>query len=254
MILTVISWNADGLKTRRERGELIPILRHNPEIVCFQETRAAPQDITGMGTIHGYEAWFSPLWKNRYHGVGMMTRIHPDAVIFETGDPRTDGRGRLMVVTFRSFTLVNAYFPAHDVKTTSSIERLVFLDGLLEFFARLRRKDRAVILCCSDGDGRSPDLQDSYEGEGMPDKRSWSDKLSALGFFDPLKSSTHATISEPGISPGIFRKQDPGVVPDHIFVSRDLGQRVLSCSFLNGTRGSPHRPVSLDLEIAEPLP
>ena len=36
----IISWNANGLRTRIKNKDIDPILKENPDIILFQETKA----------------------------------------------------------------------------------------------------------------------------------------------------------------------------------------------------------------------
>ena len=37
----IISWNANGLRTRIKNKDIDPILKENPDIILFQETKAS---------------------------------------------------------------------------------------------------------------------------------------------------------------------------------------------------------------------
>lgn len=262
MILTLVSWNANGLAARMERGDLIPLLRHNPEIVCFQETKIAPSDIRErLRLLHGYQSWFSPLWRDRYCGVGMIARLTPRPVSFAAPAPLIDGKGRVMTADFLPFTLFNVYVPAGDGKQSGMEEKLAFLDSLLDAVGRLCEAGRPVVLCGdfaiahTDRDLWNPE-------EGCPsrcgttrEERGRLDRLVEMGFTDTLRLFNARPDAFTWWYTGHgLRQQGRGWRLDYFFVSGDLKDRVRGCSILKGIRGSDHCPVCLELEIAEPAP
>lgn len=259
MILTLISWNVSGLIQRMEKGELGPVLHHNPEIVCFQETRMNGSDISErLRPLYGYHSWFSELPQERYSNVGMISRLIPRQVSFGLGDPRTDGVGRAMMADLEFFTLINASVPSGDGESYPMKMKLAFLDGLLDAIARLREQGRPVVLCGDlnvahtdrdlwDAKTFDPEKPKVTEGE-----RSRLDRLAGLGFVDPLRAH--------GDRPDAFTwwhtghgiwQQKRGMRLDYFFVSPDLKCSIRNCAILSGIRGSDHFPILLELEIPE---
>jgi exodeoxyribonuclease-3 len=260
VILTLISWNTNGLLARMEKGDLIPLLHHNPEIVCFQETRVAPPDVAEwLRTLYGYRSWFSPLWEDRYYGVGMIARISPKAVSFSAGDPRTDGQGRIMLADFQAFTLINVYVPAGDGGAGATGKKLAFLDGLLDTVARLQNRGSPVVVCgdfCiahTDQDLSDPAIRMGYRNPGMTvEERARLDRLIGLGFIDPFRMIDRENVASAGWRTGHgLRQQDLCWRRDYFFISSELRDRLKSCSALKDVRGFDHNPVLIEFEIAE---
>jgi len=260
MILTLISWNSTGLIARMEKGELSPLLRHNPEIVCLQDTRIAGTAVPDrLRSIHGYYSHFSELWRGMDNGVGMISRISPKAVTFGAGDPRTDGQGQVMTADFGIFSLVNAYVPVGDGKPFSMNDKLSFLDGLLDTIVRLQELNRPVIVCGdfniahTDQDLRNPDESGPGITGTTVEERSRLDRLIGLRFFDALRLfDQRADAFTCWNSSKNLRQQGTGWRGDYFFVSNDLRDNVRGCSVIEGIQGSNHCPISLELEVAEP--
>jgi len=249
MTLTLLSWKVNELIDRAGRDEITPLLRHNPEIVCFQETKTAPLDIKRKpDTRHGYRAWFSPYCREGYCGVGMLTRIDPDAVSFTPTDPHVSGEGLLMTAEFRDFTLINTYVPKGDGKPVPVQGKLAFLDTLLKILANLREQARPVILCGHLNVAHT-DLDLWNIGHGNPprcgttgDERLRLDRLTGMGFIDAFRLFSSL--------PNAFtwERSGRGMRLDYFFVSQDLRDCILDSAILNRVEGSGHRPISLELE------
>ena len=259
MVLTLISWNTKGLLERMKNGELTSLLRHNPEIVCFQETGfCLPDTVEKLNLPHGYSAWFSPKVSQGSCGVGMIARIHPASVSFASPEVGKEGEGRLMTAEFRDFSLINTYIPPGDEKHTAMQEKLSFLDHVLDTVGVLRNKGRPVIVG-GDLSVAHTDLDLWNFGNHYPlhcgttpEERSRLDQLIRMGFSDTFRLFS----SQPGAytwrqKGNGLRHRERGLRLDYFFASADLKDRVLGSSILHGTHGSSHSPIILELEIPE---
>jgi len=260
MILTLISWNGTGLIARMEKGDLAFLLRHNPEIVCLQDTRIPGTGVPDrLRSMYGYHSYFSELWRGMVNGVGMISRISPVSVTFGTGDPRTDGQGRVMTADFGTFTLVNAYVPLGDGKPFTMNEKLSFLDGILDTIVHLQKMGRPVIvsgdfnIAHTDQDLRNPDEFGPGITGMTQEERSRLDRLIGLRFFDPLRLHNQPADAFTCWNSGKkLWQQGPDWRVDYFFVSNDLRDRVRGCSVVKESLGSDHCPLSLELEFSEP--
>ena len=75
MTLMLISWNVNGLRTCYDRKCLLPVFRHNPGIVCVQETKAPAEKLPEkVRDMYGYHTYFSSVQPGSTAGVGLFTR------------------------------------------------------------------------------------------------------------------------------------------------------------------------------------
>lgn len=259
MILNLISWNVSGLVQRLEKGELGQVLRHNPEIICFQETQTTGSDIhERFRFLHGYYSSFSELSQDHLSNVGLLSRVIPRGVSFMLGDPRTDGLGRAMMADFEFFTLVNAYVPDGEGMTNQMEMKLAFLDGLIDNIARLREQGRPVVICGdfnvahTDRDLSNAKTFDPEKPKVTASERSRLDRLAGLGFIDPLRvqSDRPDVFTWWQTDPGLWKRKR-GMRLDYFFVSSDLEYSIRNSEILSGIRGSDHLPILLELEIME---
>ncbi len=68
MTLTLISWNVNGLRACYDRKHFLPVFRHNPGIVCVQETKAPAEKLPEkVRDLYGYHTYFfrGPAGKHR---------------------------------------------------------------------------------------------------------------------------------------------------------------------------------------------
>ena len=87
----------------------------HPDIFCVQETKLHSNSPKGIEsyTIDGYESYFCNCeGKKGYSGISIYTKIKPISVYHGFEEPE----GRIMVMEFDHFYLVNAYGPNIGMK------------------------------------------------------------------------------------------------------------------------------------------
>ena len=99
MILTLLSWNVNGLRECYDRKYFLPVFRHNPEIVCIQETKASEEKLPEkVRNLYGYHTFFSAVPQGSTAGVGLFSRHNPISVQYGFGNPVLDNKGRVLVL------------------------------------------------------------------------------------------------------------------------------------------------------------
>src|SRR5690606_7388580 len=111
--LKLVSWNVNGLRAVAKKGFLDWFRSEDADIVCLQETKAAPEQLSDeLAAIPGYQAFFSSSkLKKGYSGVVTYTRVAPQSIGYGMGEPRFDDEGRIVVAEYEDFVLYNVYFP-----------------------------------------------------------------------------------------------------------------------------------------------
>jgi exodeoxyribonuclease-3 len=250
----LISWNVNGLRAILRKGFLDYLEQENPDVLCLQETRAAPQDVDQLWPA-GYTTYWNPAQKPGYSGTAIFTRQRPLAIAQGIGRPKHDREGRVLTAEFPSFFLVNVYVPNSQRELTRLPYRqqwdrafLRYLQGLLE--------SKPVVFC---GDlnvaHQEIDLANPKANEGnhgfTPQERAGFGSFLKAGFLDTFREF------EPGSGhyswwsqmPGV-RKRNVGWRIDYFLVSTALRPRLRKAFIQPHIMGSDHCPVGVELDQA----
>ena len=257
MTLTLLSWNVNGLRSCYDRKYFLPLFRHNPDIVCIQETKAPQEKLPEkVRDLYGYHTYFSAVPPGSTAGVGLFTRKEPQSVKFGFGDPAFDNKGRVIVAEYDTFVLLNMYFPL-GIKPMSNLDnKLRFYDAFLGYIGMLIENQKAVIVCGdfnvahTNRDLYNPPKKPVRQIGISPEERTKIDRLIALGFTDTFRMFNN--------DPGHYtrwpfqdnaRWRNFGWRLDYFFASDKLRQYIRDAAILPGYQGSDHCPIQLDLEL-----
>ncbi len=255
--LRLVSWNVNGLRAAHKKGFLEWFRRERPDVLCLQETKAAPDQLPAeLKEVEGYRARFvAPAERKGYSGVAMYTRVEPDEVKDGFGVRRFDREGRTQLADFGDFLLFNVYFP----NGKSSAERLRYKMAFYKAF--LKRMDKlkaegANIIICGDVNTAHKEIDLARPKENakvsgfLPEERAWLDKLVAHGFVDTFRMFHD--------EPGQYtwwdlktraRERNVGWRLDYFFVSENFTRNVEKAFILPEVMGSDHCPVGLEVSV-----
>ena len=249
----------NGLRGCYDRKHFLPVFRHNPDIVCVQETKASEEKLPErVRNLYGYHTFFSAVPAGSTAGVGLFTRHNPLSVQYGFGDPVFDTKGRVLIADYGSFVLLNIAFPL-GIKPMGNLDnKLRFYDAFLLYIHSLCEQGRAVIICGdfnvahTNNDLYNPPKKPVRQVGISPDERGRIDQLISLGFTDTFR------IFHPG--PGYYtrwpfqnnsRERNFGWRIDYCFVSQALRPFVADAAILHEINGSDHCPVTLELNLPE---
>ncbi len=144
---TIISWNVNGMRAVLQKGFLDWLYASKPDIVGLQETRVEADELPDAARQpEGYYAFWNPAKKRGYAGTGLLTRTEPLSV--ETlGNQAYDDEGRLQVVTFPGFTVLNGYWPNSQAERARLPYKLSWCRAITRLANKLVREGRHVVLC-----------------------------------------------------------------------------------------------------------
>lgn len=96
-----------------KKGFIDWLLTEDPDILCLQETKAAPEQLSEeLLNINGYKSYFSSsIVKKGYSGVAIYTKLEPIKVEHGFGIPKFDDEGRIIIADYKDFVLLNIYYP-----------------------------------------------------------------------------------------------------------------------------------------------
>jgi exodeoxyribonuclease-3 len=189
----ILSWNVNGLRAAYKKGLLVWLLRERPDVLCLQETKAAPDQLPpDLKEVEGYHAYFASAERKGYSGVALYTRLEPREIRGGFGVEKFDREGRTQLADFGDFLLFNVYFPNGKASAARLRYKMAFYRAFLAHVDKLKAKGARIIIC---GDVNTAhkeiDLARPRENEKtsgfLPEERAWLDKFIARGFVDTFR-------------------------------------------------------------------
>jgi exodeoxyribonuclease-3 len=194
--MRIISWNTNGLRATVKQGNFIPLFAfNNPDIVCLQETKCEPEQLDEKTlNLKGYNSYFSfSKGRKGYSGVGIYSKEIPEKVEYGIGIKEFDDEGRILVVYYKNFILINCYFPNGGGGPERLKYKLEFYDAFLVFINKLKKEGKNVIFCGDVNTAHNEiDLarpRENIENTGfLPIERAWMDELINSGWADIFRN------------------------------------------------------------------
>ena len=261
MRTTIISWNVNGLRQRHRMNQFLQVFRHNPEIICIQETKSSEMNIPAdLKEIYGYHSWFAPVKNGDFAEVALYSRWPPSSVKFGFGGTAFDDEGRVIVADFDQFVLLNVYFPLGVAPADTMDHKLAFYDAFLSYIMTMNKNGRRLIICGdfsiahTDKDVFNPKKKPSRQVGVTSREREKIDQLIGLGFSDAFRLFNN----QPGHYswwPNGFTLADRrnGWRLDYFFVNEPARYLVKNSDILTHIEGSDHSPVSLEIETPDDI-
>ena len=94
-MVRLISWNVNGIRAATGKGGLAAVARQRPDLVCFQEVRAAPDQIGRVLRPLPFRFHATPR-RAGYSGTAIFSRIEPIRWFAGIGERTSDGEGRVV--------------------------------------------------------------------------------------------------------------------------------------------------------------
>ncbi|MDR0539568.1 MAG: exodeoxyribonuclease III [Spirochaetaceae bacterium] len=260
--MRILSWNVNGIRAVEKKGFLQWIERENPDILCIQETKAAPEQLApalitpcGSGGTP-YKSYWASAQKKGYSGVAIYTKTEPENIAV-LGDERFDSEGRVLQAEFPGITVISAYFPNSQGAGARLPYKLDFCAAILEHCKKLVKQKKNFVLCGDYNIAHTPiDLAHPKENEGnagyLPEERAWMDTWTSSGFCDTFR---HFHPGETGhYSWWSYRMnaraRNVGWRIDYHCVNKGFLPAVKKAALCPDVTGSDHCPVELELDFA----
>jgi exodeoxyribonuclease-3 len=256
-IRRLLSWNVNGIRAAMGKGFLEWLAKDRPDILCVQETRAAPDQVPGpVLEPAGYRSYWNSAERRGYSGVATYSRREPDSVEYSFGRPEFDREGRVVITTQHGFRLYNVYFPNGKQSRERLKYKLDFYDALLEHLDQEARLGRRLVIC---GDYNTAhkgiDLARPKPNERvsgfLPSERKRMDRLVEHDFVDTFRMF-HPDEAGQYTWWDLMtraRERNVGWRIDYFFVSQSLRDSVADAFILPEVQGSDHCPVGIELTV-----
>jgi exodeoxyribonuclease-3 len=254
--MKITTWNVNGLRAILNKGALDWIQTGGPDVLCLQEIKARPEQLTGQQRqiFDGYHEVWNPAVKPGYSGVATLSRPRP--LEFQTGIGRGvfDQEGRVIRSRYPGFWLFNIYFPSGQRGYERVSFKLEFYAFLLEMIDQMHAAGEKIILCGdfntahSEIDLRHPKQNITTSGF-MPEERFWIDKYLEHGLADAFRTRYPERVQYTWWTYRLnARQRNIGWRIDYFLISESLLPQVEDVIIHEEIAGSDHCPVSILVE------
>ncbi|MBN1680134.1 MAG: exodeoxyribonuclease III [Anaerolineae bacterium] len=257
-MLELYSWNVNGIRAAHRKGLLSWLEEAGPDILCLQETKAQPDQLTDdLLNPAGYHTYWASAQRKGYSGVALYTKTRPQDVTIGLGIAEYDDEGRTIVADYGTFVLMGAYFPNGGRDLSRVPFKMAYKAAFLAYANRLREAGKRVIFCGDVNTAHQPiDLANPKENQQhtgfLPEECAWIDAVVAQGYVDIFRELHPDLTGAYTYWPfwGKSRERNTGWRIDYFFISPDLCPCVKAASIHAEVMGSDHCPISLTLDGA----
>ena len=254
MATEILSWNVNGMRAVLKKGFMEWFEKAQPDILCIQESRVLPDELSASDREpKGYTSYWMPAKKRGYSGVGAYVRKEPLAVT-NLGKAEFDDEGRVQLLEYKDYTIVNTYFPNSQPERKRIEYKLKFCDSIRRLCNKIVKQDKNVILCGdyniahTEIDLARPKSNENNPGY-LPEEREAMTKFLKAGYVDTFRH----LCPEPGHYSwwsyrANARANNIGWRIDYHCVNKEFISRVKHARIHADVRGSDHCPVGITIQ------
>jgi exodeoxyribonuclease-3 len=256
-MFTITTWNVNGIRAAFKNGADQWWEKHDPDLLCLQEVRARPDQLTGpqQEKLEKRHPVWNPAEKAGYSGVATFSKGEPSASELGLDIPRFDVEGRVIQTLMPEFRLFNIYFPNGGRNLSRVGYKLDFYQELLEICDIAHAQGEKIVIC---GDfntcHQEIDLRNAKANQGntgfLPEEREWIDIYLDHGFKDIFRELYPDREQYTWWTYRMnARERNVGWRLDYFLISDALVDYVEDVIIHDDVMGSDHCPVSLKIEI-----
>lgn len=250
--MQIVSWNINGIKNIAREGFPEWLKKTSPDILCLQETHFGQDELSNDLRMQWPYRSYWDYEKENFSGVAVYTKLNlvPKKVHHTVGLPWFDKEGKIIVLEYDRFSIVNVRMP-HGWRGKGTLEEKVA--ALKEFLGYAEYlKDKPVIICGGFNVAqKSIDVTKPKEHDWRATftniERVFMKKLVSMGFVDTFRMFSPNEINYTSWKSEEHRERNVGHRIDCIFVSRSLVPHVKKGFIATHTHGSDHCPVVVEL-------
>ncbi|MGZ8258013.1 MAG: exodeoxyribonuclease III [Methylotenera sp.] len=256
--MKIISLNLNGIRSAKNKGLYAWLKKQDADIICMQEIKAQEADMhSDMLELEGYYGYFHYADKKGYSGVGIYSKIKPDAVIEGLGMADIDSEGRYLECQFGNTSVVSLYLPSGS----SGEERQAFKFGVMSRFMpqlkALKASGREVIICGDWNIAHNEIDLKNWKGNRknsgfLPEERAWLTELfDQVGWVDVYRKLYPNTTDECYTwwsNRGQAWAKNVGWRIDYQIATPATAEKAVSASVYKDERFSDHAPLIIDYQ------
>ncbi|HYG62670.1 MAG TPA: exodeoxyribonuclease III [Thermoanaerobaculia bacterium] len=251
MSVTIATWNVNGIRAR-EAQFLEWVGRDRPDIICLQEIKASPSQLSE--TLCGLEG-YSCYWHGAggYSGVSLNVRdgLSPEPPRYS--HPAFDHETRIVTAEIGDLVVASVYVPNGGKDFAAKMR---FLESLREYAAAMRAEGRRLVICGDLNVARTDqDLHPKERKPGLIGQRPEERELfEAILAEDLVDVGRHLDPDNDGLftwwAPWRnMRQRNIGWRIDYILASRPVAERATASRVLADVGTSDHAPVVATFDL-----
>lgn len=252
--MKIISWNVNGIRAVAKKGLIEIIHDLNPDIMCFQETKAQPDQVEeALEGLDGYFVYANSAEKKGYSSTAIISKTKPLSVVNDMGIEEHDKEGRVMTAEFEDFYVVTVYTPNSKAELLRLDYREQWDRDFTDYVANLENT-KPVIVCGdlnvahTEMDIARPKANYNKSPGYTQTEIDGLSNLLAKGFVDSWREQHPNEIKYSWWSfRGGARQKNIGWRLDYFIVSEKIYPQLKYTGILNEVVGSDHCPISIDL-------
>ena len=255
-MIKLVSWNVNGLRACHGRGDFDNAFNKlGADIYCLQETKME----RGQAEIDfpGYGQYWNSAKRKGYSGTAVFSRLAPKKEVYGLGIEGHDQEGRVILLEYESFNLINVYTPNSQNELLRLPYRMTWEDDFRGWLKNVEASSGKPIVLCGDLNVAHNDIdlkhpKTNHQNAGFTDEE--REKMTALlgagycdtfRYYNPDRRDAYTWWSYMGKS----REKNTGWRIDYFIVSESIIANVSEASIHGDIMGSDHCPVSIALDL-----
>jgi len=253
----LVNWNVNGIRSIIKKDFLKDIAEMNPDILCFQETKAGVEDArTALEQVPGYHTYInSSKARKGYSGTAILSRTEPMSVTYDMGMEEHDQEGRVITAEYPTLFVVTVYTP----NAGEGLARLDYRERwdreFMEYLQWLSR--RKPVISCGDFNVAHQPIDIARPKENYNKSAGYTQReidgftrLLEAGFVDTFRRFYPEEVKYTYWNfVTNARAKNAGWRIDYFVVSESLIGNVKDALIYNQYLGSDHCPVALKIEF-----
>ena len=262
--MKIYSWNVNGIRATLKKDvqsgkSFIKWLETSDvDVLCLQETKVDKDSVPKeLLSIKGYKAFYESGVRKGYSGVAVYFKktkgsVEP-SVTLGLGIKKFDDEGRIIILEYPDFTLINVYIPNGKKNDERLQYKMDFSDAVKEYTLKLLKEKKHVIITGDintahhEIDLANPKPNSKYSGF-LPMEREWITNFLSEGFVDTFRHFHPDEVKYSWWSARMnARAKNVGWRIDYFYVDSDFLPKIKSADIHNDIFGSDHCPISIEL-------
>lgn len=253
--MKIISYNVNGIRAAISKGLLDWLDTVSPDVVCFQELKATPDQIPVMEIeAMGYHCYWFSAKKKGYSGVGILSKKEPDNVVFGMNNKKYDDEGRFLRADFGDLSVVSVYHPSGTTGEERQDFKMEWLDFFRGYVNELRKTRPNLVLSgdyniCHEAIDIHDPVRNATNSGFLPEERQWFTDFLSDGYIDSFrylcKEPHHYSWWSYRAN---ARENNKGWRIDYHIVTDSLKDKLVGAAILPDAKHSDHCPISIEVK------
>ena len=250
--MKLVTWNVNGIRARQAHVQEF-LEREQPDIVCLQELKAAPEQLPlWLCELDGY--WCYWHGGKGYSGVGLHVRKawHPTQPTYV--HPAFDFEHRIVTALLPHATIASIYVPNGGKDFPAKIR---FLEALDAYASEFQAAGSALVLCGdlnvarTEMDVHPKERKPSATGQ-LPEERALIERILSRGLVDVHRQldPDNADLFTWWAPWRNLKARNIGWRLDYVFASEALATRATQCDVHREVGTSDHGPVMATFDVS----